>query len=219
MADMKPQGTQAYGVESGYEHTDANIRSIVVSIVTVVVSIFVVMACMLAMFNYMNNWFDRRDSAVSAVSSQVVVPPEPRLLPSPYTDDYKDPTFKASQKAGMQKTPDVLPWDKLNAEIAVQYNEVNSYQRNADGSYRIPIARAMELESKSANGLPSAMAWQKEYPALMAGKTNGSMNLKSSEKIADQASFDNRPQWESPDESFLVESTGGTSLQAGGLSR
>ena len=214
MSDIKPQGTQAYGVESGYESADANIRSIVSSLAILMVSVFVVMAAMLAMFNYFNNYFDRRDAANPIVFKQTVVPPEPHLLPLPYTDELKDPTFKANVKAHIQRTPDGFPWDKRNLEIVDQYSEANSYKDLGNGHYRIPISVAMDLDSHSVKGTPSAMAWQPEYPRLMTGMTKGTMNS-GDQSTAVGRTFEDRPSWESPDERFTVESTGGTDLRAG----
>ena len=215
MSDIKPQGTQAYGVESGYESADANIKSIVSSLGILMVSVFVVMAAMLAMFNYFNHYFDRLDAANPIVFKQTVVPPEPHLLPLPYTDELKDHTFKANFKAGIQRTPDGFPWDKRNLEIVDQYAEANSYKDLGNGHFRIPISVAMDLDSHSAKGTPSAMAWQPEYPRLMAGTTKGTMNTGAA-STEDHHTFEDRPSWESPDERFTVESTGGTDLKTGG---
>jgi len=220
MSDIKPQGTQAYGVESGYESADANIKSIVSMLGILMVSVFVVMAAMLAMFNYFNHYFDRRDAALPITFKQTVVPPEPHLLPLPYTDELNDPTFKSNVKLKIQQTPDGFPWDKRNLEIVDQYTEANSYKDLGGGRYRIPVSVAMEKDSHSVKGTPSAMAWQPEYPNLMTGTTEAEHGKKGTmkapgEKLDVRTTFDDRPSWESPDERFTVESTGGSSLKAG----
>jgi hypothetical protein len=219
MSDITPQGTQAYGVESGYEVVDANVKDLAIFLVMLLVSVFVVMAAMVALFNYLNNAFDRRDAALPVSHIQTVLPAEPHLLPSVYTSSYSDPAFIAARKAGLQKTPDVMPWDKRDLEIVNQYDEVNSYAQNTDGTYRIPIAQAIE-NAVGGKAAPSAMAWQQAYPRLTAGtNSDGTMNLKMGTKIGSPSTFDDRPIWESPDERFTVESTGGASLHAGELSR
>ena len=67
------------------------------------------------------------------------------------------------------------------------------------------------------------MAWQPEYPAIVMGKTEGAINapgLPGETKAKDEVrTFDKKPYWESPDEKYSVESSGGTLLQSGDLSR
>lgn len=217
MADHKPQGTQNYAVESGYESGDANVKSIVTGLSIILVSTGVVMAAMFGMFNVLNGRINDEHLKTPAALSQVVVPPQPRLFPSPYTDTATE-AYNAKQSAA-----DLYPWDVRNLEIGNQYDETNVYTKNDDGSVRIPIAQAMAIQagidSKVAtgeNGTPAVMSWQPEYPLLMAGKTGQTMNLPYGSTKVSKEIFDLRPKyWEAQDEKFTVESTGGRTLVEG----
>ena len=217
MADHKPQGTQLYSVESGYESGDANVKSIVTGLSIILVSTGVVMAAMFGMFNVLNGRVTDEQEKTPAALSQVVVPPQPRLFPSPYTDTAPE-AYQAQQSA-----PDLYPWDVRNVEIENQYDETNVYTKNNDGSVRIPIAQAMAMQAgvnaKPAvgeTGTPAVMSWQPEYPVLMAGKTGQTMNLPYGTTKVSKEIFDLRPKyWETQDEKFTVESTGGRTLVEG----
>ncbi len=218
MADMKPQGTQDYGVESGYESADANIKAVVSGLSIILVSTLVVMAAMFGMFNYLNRQAEEADARVPLAMTERIVPPEPRLLPQAYTDE-----FKEAQERGAE-TPDVFPWDKRNYEIVTQFNEANGYQRfrDAEGreAIRIPVARAIErISGAPSKGTPAIMTWQPEHPRFIAGEKNGSMNIVPSQKNVEPATFDLRPYWETQDEKFSTDSSGGRALQSGRLSR
>ncbi len=213
MADIKPQGTQQYAVESGYESGDANVKSIVTGLSIILTSTLVVMAAMFGMFNVLNGRISDEQEKTPAAMSLAIRPPEPHLLPSPYTDT------KPEAAAIGQSTPDEYPWDKRNLEIENQYNEANAYAANSDGTVRIPIAQAMQMQAQSAKpGTPAAMSWQPEYPVLVAGKdkANKTMNLPIGSTLTQPSTFDERPRaWETQDEKFTVESTGGRDLTAG----
>ena len=217
MADHKPQGTQQYAVESGYESGDANVKSIISGLSIILVSTGVVMAAMFGMFNVLNGRINDEQAKTPPALAQVVVPPQPRLFPSPYTD-----TAPEAAKY-RQSAPDLFPWDVRNVEIENQYDEVNVYAKNPDGNARIPIADAMALEAgvnpqatTGATGTPAVMSWQPEYPALMAGKTNRTMNLPYGSTKVSEEIFDLRPTyWETQDEKFTVESSGGRTLVEG----
>ena len=217
MADHKPQGTQNYSVESGYESGDANVKSIVTGLSIILVSTGVVMAAMFGMFNVLNGRINDEQQKTPAALSQVVVPPQPHLFPSPYTDTAPE-AYNANQSA-----PDLYPWDVRNVEIENQYDETNVYTQNNDGSIRIPIAQAMAMQAgidpkapTDANGTPAVMSWQPEYPVLMAGKTGQTMNLPYGSTRVSKEIFDLRPKyWEAQDEKFTVESTGGRTLVEG----
>lgn len=218
MADMTPQGTQEYAVESGYEAGDANIKAVISGLSIILASTLVVMAAMFGMFNYLNREANEAAARVPVAFADRLVPPEPRLLPSPYSDEFKE------ARALGAATPDVFPWDKRNLEIVGQYGEANGYQqfKNAEGrdAVRIPIARAIEIASGAKNaGTPAAMTWQPEYPRFIAGEKSGTMNLVPSQKNVEPATFDLRPYWETQDEKFSTESSGGLALQSGQLSR
>ena len=217
MADHKPQGTQDYAIETGYESGDANVKSVVTGLSIILVSTLVVMAAMFGMFNVLNGRINDEQKKTPVALSQAVVPPQPRLFPSPYTDTIPE-SYEARQTA-----PDVYPWDVRNLEIEVQYNEANAYGKNEDGSVRIPIAQAMAMQAgvaadaeKGESGTPAVMSWQPEYPLLMAGETGETMNLPYGSTKVSKEIFDFRPKyWEAQGEKFTVESTGGRTLTAG----
>lgn len=232
MADMTPQGTQDYAVESGYESGDANVKAVVSGLFIILASTLVVMAAMFGMFNYLNREANEAAMRVPVALTQVVVPPEPRLLPNPYSDEH----FEARDLHA--RTPDPLPWDKRNLEIVDQYDEANSYARyKGEGgreSIRIPIARAIELESGAkGEGTPAVMTWQPEHPRLVAGekpvageagggegaKNEDTMNLTPGHKNEEPSIFDRRAAWETQDEKFTADSSGGLELKPGQLSR
>lgn len=217
MADHKPQGTQKYAIESGYESGDANVKSVVTGLSIILTSVIVVMAAMFGMFNVLNGRIIDEDEKTPVALSQAIVPPQPRLFPSPYTDTVPE-SFAANQSA-----PDVYPWDVRNLEIENQYDEANVYAKNNDGTVIIPIAEAMAMEAGVATnaatgetGTPAVMSWQPEYPILMAGKTGQTMNLPYGTTKVSKEIFDFRPRyWEAQSEKFTVESTGGRTLVAG----
>ena len=239
MADMTPQGTQAYGVESGYERGDANVRGVVQGLLIIFTGTGVVMAAMFGMFNVLNKRLILEENRTPVALTRAIVPPEPRLLPSPHTDEEPEAqaiakqsaqqegqSSEAVQQAAERTTADGLPWDKRNLEIVQQYDETNSY-KNVDGVQRIPIKRAMQLEAGvPTGGSPASMTWQPEHPRLVAGENGkGTMNLElgtkeqPNTKQQDYRIYDDRPYWESPDEQFTVISSGGTILKKGQLSR
>ncbi len=216
MADHKPQGTQQYAVESGYESGDANVKSIITGLSIILVSTLVVMAAMFGMFNVLNGRINDEQEKTPARLAQAIVPPQPRLFPSPYTDTAPE-AFEAKQSA-----PDVYPWDVRNLEIENQYDEANIYAANANGTVRIPVAQAMEIaagidpKATSPGGTPAVMSWQPEYPVLMAGKTEQTMNLPYGSTKVSRQIFDYRPvYWEAQSEKFTVNSTGGRTLTQG----
>lgn len=223
MADMTPQGTQAYGVETGYERGDANVRGVVQGLAIIFAGTFVVMAAMWGMFNVLNKRLILQENRTPVALTRAIVPPEPRLLPSPHTDEAPEAeaVAKALGENPARATADVYPWDKRDLEIVGQYDEANSYGKNPDGTQRIPIQEAMQKEAGvTGGGSPATMTWQPEHPGFVAGGNGkGTMNLEPGQKQQDPRIYDARPYWESPDEKFTVESTGGLDLKAGQLSR
>ncbi len=222
MADMKPQGTQDYGVESGYESGDVNVRAVISGLSIIFASTLVVMAAMFGMFRYLNGQQNIAASKVPVALTSRIVPPEPRLLPLPYTDERKEAAQLGSS------TPDVLPWDKRNLEIALQYNESNAYAKyqgeGGQDAIRIPVNRAIELEAglkpqKEPKAPAAIMTWQPEHPRLVAGMTGETMNLKKGFKNVEPSTFDEKWQWETADEKFSGSSSGGLSLEKGQMSR
>ncbi len=228
MADMTPQGTQAYGIESGYERGDANVRGVIQGLMIVFVGTLVVMLAMYGMFNVLNKRLILEENQTPVALTREIIPPEPRLLPSPYTDEAEEAQAVA-KRTGVDParvTADGFPWDKRNLEIVDQYDEANAYGKNADGTQRIPIKEAMQKEAGVTDGgSPATMTWQPEHPRLVAGEKAGTMNLdpaspqQPTNKQQDYRIYDDRPFWESPDEQFTVISSGGTSLKPGELSR
>ena len=222
MADMTPQGTQDYGVESGYEAGDVNVRAVISGLSIILASTLVVMAAMFGMFNYLNGQANLAASKVPVALTSRIVPPEPRLLPQPYTDERREAAQLGSS------TPDVLPWDKRNLEIVLQYNESNSYAKyKGEGgreAIRIPMTRAIELEAglapqKEAKAPAAIMTWQLEHPRLVAGEKDGTMKLTPGAKNVEPSTFDEKWQWETQDEKFSSDSSGGVLLQEGQISR
>ncbi len=222
MADMTPQGTQAYGVESGYERGDANARSVVQGLLIIFVGVFVVMAAMFGMFNFLNRRLIAQESRTPIALTRAIVPPEPRLLPSPHTDEAPEAEAVANtlgENPG-RTTPDGYPWDKRNLEVDDQYREVNSYGTNPDKSLRIPIKEGMEkLAGVREGGTPGSMSWMPEHPRVVAGENNGTLNLEQGRKQEDERTYDYRAVWESQDEKETTESSGGTSLKSDHMSR
>lgn len=222
MADMTPQGTQAYGIETGYERGDANVRGVVQGLLIIVIGVFVVMASMFGMFNFLNKRLIAQENQTPVALTRAIVPPEPRLLPSPHTDEAPEAAAIARDlgENPNRATADAYPWDKRNLEIADQYDEVNSYGKNPDGSQRIPIKQAMQkLAGVKEGGSPAIMTWQPEQPRIVAGEDGKTINLDPGKKQQDERIYDKRPYWESPDEKFTVESTGGLDLKEGSISR
>jgi hypothetical protein len=219
MADHKPQGTQAYSVESGYESGDANVKSVVAGLTIILVSTLVVMLAMFGMFRVLNNRVLEQDDKIPVALAQRIIPPEPRLLPEAYSDEAGE-----ADKLGAT-SEDGYPWDKRNLEIGKQYDEANAVGQTPQKTTRIPIDRAMALQAgvnpdaTTDAGTPAIMAWQPEYPALVAGKTDETMNLVAGKKRVDRRIFDDRPYWESKDEKYNSESTGGTDLKISDLGR
>ncbi len=222
MADMTPQGTQDYGVESGYEAGDVNVKAVVSGMSIIMASTLVVMAAMFGMFNFLNRQANDAADRVPVALASRIVPPEPRLLPEPYTDERKESKYMGAT------TPDVLPWDKRNLEIVLQYDEANAYAKyKGEGgreAIRIPMQRAIELEAglppqKESKAPAAIMTWQPEHPRLVAGEKNGTMNLIKGQKNVEPTTFDERWVWETPDEKFNSESSGGLLLKGGQISR
>jgi hypothetical protein len=171
----------------------------------------------------LNHYHDKSESRYAGLSSYSRIPgppPEPRLLPNPFTDQHAEVVqYKrlhpdtAQLRAGEKYpviTPDRLPWDKRTEEIEDQDAETNG----ASGK-TIPVAAAMALEAGAAPGagLPGVMPWQHDYPSRIAGTTDKSMNLDVGAKRQQGDIFDDRPRaWESLDEKFSADSTGGLDL-------
>ena len=200
MADMKPQGFQTAGIPEDYERGDANLRSVASVMAIILSSALVAMLAMWGMFNVLNNFYSAPDKKMPALTKVAVVPPEPRLLPSPYTDEFQEVQGKGRFKI-RASTPDVFPWDKRDLEIDLQNAEANGYRLNPDGTARIPIAEAMRREV--GGGTPSLMPWQRDYPEIMQNANPAPQT------------FDRKPDWETTDETFNVESTGGKALKSG----
>jgi len=237
MADMKPQGTQQYAIESGYESGDANVKAVVSGLAIILVSTVIVMAAMYGMFNVMHAQFLSKDTKIADALGTRIVPPEPRLLPSPYTDEQPESVkqYIAEGKDTKWATEDGLPWDKRNSEIEIQYDEANAYGKyklkekdltvkgvpeKTEDRVRIPIADAMKIMSGSDKpGTPAIMTWQHDNPISMTGKDGKSMIFDPAKKHTDETIFDKRAYWETQDEKFTSDSTGGTILNGNDLSR
>jgi hypothetical protein len=159
------------------------------------------------------------------------------LLPSPYSDEQPEAVkqYIAEGKNPKYASEDALPWDKRTSEIELQFDEANAYgtYQHVDKDYftpqakikteeriRIPVAEAMKIMSGSNKaGTPAVMTWQSDHPAMMAGKDGKTMILDPAKKNTDETIFDKRPHWETQDEKFTSDSTGGRILSGEDLSR
>lgn len=234
MSDMRPQGIPN-GPESAYEHDDVSIKPIVNSMLIVGTTTLVVMAAMYGMNNFMAHYYDRRDAALVAQQSVYarpqMIPPEPRLLPNPHTDNQAEIEVLKKRMAATGQRPvlrdgeklpvltrDRLPWDKRNDEIVDQDDETNEAVKGKS----IPVAAAMALDAGAplGKGTPGVMPWQQSYPIRTAGTQGAGMNLSQDSKEArlQPSIFEHRAYWDSPDEKFTADSAGGLTLKpnAGG---
>ena len=220
MSDIQPQGTQSYSVESGYEHGDANPHAVIVGLLIIASATFLCMVVVFQMYGFYTKRFNSRDNAIPTIYTERIIPPEPRLLPDPYTDTYSKVALEGQRTGELGLTPDGNPWDKRQSEIFAQYAEANSYGTNPDGTVRIPIAQAMQLQAGSDKpGTPAVPTFLVDYAGLVAGKTNGALNLDPGTKLQSKEVYDRRADWESPDEKFTAGSASGTNLHAGEWSR
>jgi hypothetical protein len=158
--DMIPQGAPVDGLHGGYEASDANVRSVVWSMALILGSSAVIVALLIPMFRYFEGRENAKDAKIPDVYAQEVIPPKPRLLPSPVDEtetklslgagaDYAKAPFRRAEspvrEARDYTTDNLLPWDKFMAEATVEEIQANSYTREKDGTYTIPIERAMEV--------------------------------------------------------------------------
>lgn len=158
--DMIPQGAPVQGLDGGYESTDANVKSVIWSMVIILGSCAVVVALLIPMFRFFENRELAKEANIPDIYAQEVIPPKPRLLPSPVDEtesklslgsgvDYAKAPFRRAEspvrEARDYSTDNLLPWDKMMAEATVEEVQAHSYTKEKDGRYTVPIDRAMEL--------------------------------------------------------------------------
>lgn len=213
--DITPQGVQVAGTPDNYERGDANPRAVTGVMAIILGSTLVVMLAMYGMFVYLNKQMMASDKRLPAMYAEnVPAPPEPRLLPMPKTDEFSEMN-KGETNIITMKVPNVFPWDYRELEIAKQSAEINSYfvptpeQQKQGMAMRIPIAEAMRRETNA--GTPALMPWQDNYSAAMReSREKGQIRPKT---------FDLKPEWETQDERFTSDSSGGSLLSADDLSK
>lgn len=168
--DMTPQGVES-GNPIGYEHGDANIRAIIMSVLIIGGSVAIILLMSVGGFTYFNARESRvKDRVASALMAEKRVPPGPRLLPSPLVGS------------------NIQPWDSMTKERTVQEDEAN-----AEGQYAqkgaIPVARAMEEIArengdKTGKGLPSYSTLTQRSPLYPPNyrwdRADEKMNVESS---------------------------------------
>lgn len=126
---LTEKGTDPSHNHSGHERSDAEIRPILIFIVSLGVFIIIAMFMMSWLLNFMETSHQAAQSEISPLADQEQIPPEPRLQANPALD--------------------LEEMERREEEL------LNSYQwidENA-GIFRIPIGRAMELIAEG--GLPT----------------------------------------------------------------
>lgn len=141
-------------MQPGHEKTDAEIRPIIIFIVSLGIFIVVAMFAMSWMLSFMESRNQAAQREISPLADQEQIPPEPRLQANPALD-----------MEAMQRREEEL---------------LNSYQwidQNA-GTFRIPVERAMEIIAE--NGLPSRTPAEVEQEGTQAGDAPSSDNREGS---------------------------------------
>ena len=166
MADMIPQGTQENGVANGHEEGDANIRAVVGTMTVILVSAAVVAGMLIPMFGYFTAREKAKDAGTPAMFMKRVVPPKPRLLPSPF-DASDNATTRANfnspsgqmnpqnlpREAYDKTSDDLLPWDKMRDETSRDEALADTAHRNTQtGTVSMPIESAIDLMAVDGKG-------------------------------------------------------------------
>ena len=140
MADMVPQGVQREGKLGGYEHGDANIRAVVMTMSVILGTVAIVMLVVGGMIYALNKREQSHDVALSAVYERPI-PPEPRLLPSRASGD-GDPYDKYPWELGQQER-------EAQAKAATTPYWINKSR----GQVSIPTSEALDVVANQ--GLPA----------------------------------------------------------------
>lgn len=138
-------GTGPQQMHPGHEATDAEIRPIVIFIVSLGVFIIIAMFMMSLMLNFMESQHQAAQGEISPLVDQEQTPPQPRLQANPALD----------MEAMRQREEELL----------------NSYQwidENA-GTFRIPIGQAMEIIAE--NGLPARTSTEAQQESVQSVET------------------------------------------------
>lgn len=140
MADMVPQGVQREGKLGGYEHGDANIRAVVMTMSVILGTVAIVMLVVGGMTYALNKREQSHDIALSAVYERPI-PPEPRLLPS--------------RAAGDGDPYDKYPWELGQQEREAQAKAATTpyWISKSRGQVSIPTSEALDVVANQ--GLPA----------------------------------------------------------------
>lgn len=151
MADMVPQGVQREGKLGGYEHGDANIRAVVMTMSVILGTVAIVMLVVGGMIYALNKREQSHDVALSAVYERPI-PPEPRLLPSRASGD-GDPYDKYPWELGQQER-------EAQAKAATTPYWINKSR----GQVSIPRDEALEMVANQ--GLPARQPRGTNQPSI-----------------------------------------------------
>lgn len=205
MPDMIPQGRMDLGDGTGYEKGDANLRSVLITIVILLSSSVVVCLAIYAITNSVEKSQRESDAQIPAMYAQQAIPPKPRLLPSPFDDTQKPPALRglnpqvAPREAYDTTSDDQLPWDKMRQESRLEDEQVNSYSYDKkSGAVSIPIEDAI---AQAAGGSVNDFHSEPAGSSLSnLPPTYGGIYTRSS-------------QWESRENKLTAESSGGTETE------
>src|SRR5690606_5706141 len=137
-------------IQPGHETTDAEIKPIIIFLVSLGIFIIIAMAAMSWLLSFLESQHQATQREVSPLADQQQIPPEPRLQANPALD----------MESLRQREEELL----------------NSYQwidQNA-GIFRIPIDLAMEIIAE--NGLPSRTTGEVQQQSIQADEAPPSDN-------------------------------------------
>ena len=205
MPDMIPQGRMDLGDGTGYEKADANLRSVLITIVILLSSAIVVCLAIYGLMGSLEKGRREADAQVPAMYAQQAIPPKPRLLPSPFDDSSKPPALRgmnpqvAPREAYDTTSDDQLPWDKMRQETRIEEEQVNSYSYDKkSGGVTIPIEAAI---AQASGGSKNDFQSEPTGSSLSnLPPTYGGIYTRSS-------------QWESRENKLTAESSGGTETE------
>lgn len=172
MADMIPQGTQERGVANGHEEGDANLRAVVGTMTVILVSAAVIAGMLIPFIGYFTKREQAKNAGTPVMFMKRMVPPKPRLLPSPFdkSDDEKTMSNLSSPNGQMntsggamspqtmpreaydKTSDDLLPWDKMRDETSRDEALADTAHRDSrTGTVSMPVERAIDLMAVDGN--------------------------------------------------------------------
>ncbi len=168
MADMVPQGVQREGKLGGYEHGDANIRAVVMTMSVILGTVAIVMLVVGGMTYALNKREQSHDVALSAVYERPI-PPEPRLLPS--------------RAAGDGDPYDKYPWELGQQEREAQAKAATTpyWISKSRGQVSIPTSQAIDVVAQE--GLPASQP--RGFNEPNSGDDLGGLKTANPEDVAD----------------------------------